>query len=119
MKKQKNKKYQHQEYANGKWFDFDLITQMANIGSEVIRALNWREKDNEAYAQASFERSLELFDLTVADPKNNNHRLKEILLARESWTDYFIGKNEYNSTAKIWHSYFLAFNFAYANLRGR
>lgn len=111
--------YQHKEYAAGKWNNLDLIAQMANIGSEVIRALNWRDKGNEAYAQAAFERSLELLDLTIDDPKNYNHRLKEILRTREAWVDYFSGKNEYHSTAKIWHDYFLAFNFAYANMRGR
>ncbi|MFH0950953.1 MAG: hypothetical protein V1765_00565 [bacterium] len=104
--------YQHQQQANGQWTQLNLMEQMANIGSEVIRALNWQEKNNKQYAQMAFERSLELFDLTAADPKNNNHRLKEILRAREVWVDYFFGDNQYQSTADSWRKYFLAFNYA-------
>ena len=104
--------YQHQQQALGKWQTLSLLEQMANIGSEVIRALNWQDKNNQEYAQAAFERSLELFDLTVADCKNHNQRLKEILRARELWSDYFFGDNQFKSSAKSWRNYFLAFNYA-------
>lgn len=103
--------YQHKNLASGGWFKLSLLSQLANIGSEVIRALRWRAKKNEAYAQAAFERSLELFDLTITDPKNLN-RLKEVLRAREAWVDFFAYDNSYHSTAEQWEKYFLAFNWA-------
>ncbi len=36
--------YQHKDLAAGRWSQLSLIEQMANIGSEVERALNWRIK---------------------------------------------------------------------------
>lgn len=103
--------YQHKNLAQGGWQKLNFLKQMANIGSEVGRALNWRAKNKEDYAQNAFERSLELFDLTVADPKNVS-RLSEVLRARECWVDFFAYDNIYNSTKKQWEKYFLAFNWA-------
>ncbi len=103
--------YQHKNLALGDWHKLSLLLQMANLGSEVMRALHWRTKGNDAYARAAFERSLELFDLTAADPKNIN-RLKEVLRAREIWVDFFAYDNIYNSTNLQWEKYFLAFNWA-------
>ncbi len=88
---------------------------MANIGSEVSRALKWQSKDREI-ARHAFERSLELFDRTVAD-KKNAARLKEILRAREMWVDFFASDNFYHSTREQWERYFLA--FAVAANRGK
>ena len=72
----------HQQLAAGRWQQFSLVTQLANIGSEVERAIKWKQKGNDEYFQRAFERMLELIDLTVADPKNRK-RLKEVLCARE------------------------------------
>lgn len=33
--------YQHKELAKDRWAKMSLCEQMANIGSEVSRALNW------------------------------------------------------------------------------
>lgn len=103
--------YQHKNLASGEWRKLPMLAQMANLGSEVIRALRWRAKGNGIYARAAFERSLELFDLTAADRKNIN-RLKEVLRAREAWVDFFAYDNFYHSTARQWERYFLAFNRA-------
>lgn len=87
-----------------------FAAQMANTGSEVARAIKWKNKNDPAYFQAAFERMLELIDLTVADPKNR-HRLKEALRAREMLADYLIYDNEYHSTGEQWEKYFYAFNY--------
>lgn len=107
----------HKELADGKWFEFSLLEQMTNIGSEVFRVISWRSKNKE-YCQKAFERSLELFDLTVIDPKNKK-RLKEILRCRELWVDYIYGNNQYNQTDTLWQNYFYAFNWAVSKRRER
>jgi len=84
---------------------------MANVGSEVERAIKWREKRNAQYSQMAFERALELLDFTVADGKNNK-RLKELLRLREVLADYFAFENAYQSSDKSFQNYFYAFNFA-------
>jgi hypothetical protein len=104
------KNFQHKAHASGKWRELTLIEQMANIGSEVFRANKWRDKSPDI-AQAAFERSLELFYLTIEDSKNK-HRLKEVLLAKEVWIDYFAGDNNYKSSAESLNKYFYEFNYA-------
>ena len=100
----------HKDLAGGRWFELSFVEQMANIGSEVFRAISWRDK-NKDVSQQAFERSLELFDLTAMDPKNKK-RLKEILRSRELWVDYIYCANQYRQNDAVWQNYFYAFNYA-------
>lgn len=102
---------QHQTLAGGRWKELTLLEQMANIGSEVERALNWRAKNNSVYSQKAFERALELIDLTL----ENTRRfpcLKEVARVREVLVDYFFGNNQYQSTESSWRKYFFYFTLA-------
>ena len=103
--------YQHKDLATGRWNNLSFVEQMANIGSEVERALNWRVKNNQAYSQQAFERALELIDLTL-DSAKGFARLKEVARAREAIVDYFSGQNEFKSTEALWRKYFLCFVYA-------
>ncbi|MDQ3003611.1 MAG: hypothetical protein M3Y08_20435 [Fibrobacterota bacterium] len=106
----------HSTLAEGRWFEFSLCAQMANIGSEVERAINWGRKGNPTYKQLAFYRAIELIDLTLRDPRHR-HRLREITRVREALADFLAFDNEYNSTEAQWKKYFLA--FAYAARQGR
>ncbi len=108
--------YQHQKLAEGKWFELSLTEQLANVGSEVERAIDWRNRGNKQYSQLAFERALELLGLTIDDPKNK-FRLKEPTRLYELLVDYFAGNNSFGSSDKLWHNYFLG--FAYAVRQGR
>ena len=108
----------HKELAAGRWFELSLIEQLANVGSDVVRTIKWRNKKNSDYSKKAFERALELLDLTAADPKNR-YRLKEILRIREALVDYFLFDNDYSSTDKLWEKYFYNFNYAAALKHGR
>ncbi|MDP2939473.1 MAG: hypothetical protein Q8O13_05305 [Candidatus Omnitrophota bacterium] len=103
--------YQHKSLAAGRWKEIPFLEQMANIGSEVERALNWRAKNNAEYSQQAFERALELIDLTLEGAKGFA-RLKELARLRESLVDYFLGTNEYQSSDESVRKYFLHFIFA-------
>ena len=103
--------YQHKELAAGRWKDLSLLEQMANIGSEVERALNWREKKNADYAQKALERAIELIGLTL-DNAGSFARLKEIARMKEAIVDYFYGTNQFESTESSWRSYFSHFTYA-------
>lgn len=103
--------YQHKNLAAGRWRRLSFIEQMANIGSEVERALNWQAKHNTDYALKAFERSLELFDLTIAGAKTFS-RLKELTRLREAILDYFFGTNQFMFTEESLRKYFS--NFIYA-----
>lgn len=103
--------YQHHDLAAGRWSQLTLAEQMANIGSEFERALNWRAKDNADYSRRAFERALELMDLTLAGAKGYA-RLKELARVREAMADHFAGTNQFGSTEASWRRYFLPFAYA-------
>lgn len=94
-----------------RWHDLSLMEQLANVGSEVERALNWQEKGNTEYTTISFERSLELLDYTT-EGMDNFYRLKELKRLREILVDYFAGQNIYHSSAGLFRNYFYGFNYA-------
>ena len=102
---------QHKGLAAGRWSRLPFLEQMANIGSEVERALNWRAKNNPDYCGRASERALELLDLSL-DGAKGFARLKEIARLREVVVDYFYGSNEYGSTEGSLRSYFSAFTRA-------
>lgn len=103
--------YQHKELAQGRWFNFTLNKQLANVGSEVIRTINWKNKGNKEYSQMAFYRALELLSLTIDDPENRK-QLKELTRLYEVLVDYFYADNQYGSTDQLWLNYFLPFNYA-------
>lgn len=103
--------YRHKELAAGQWGRMPFLEQMANIGSEIERALNWRAKNNAPYAERAFERALELFDLTL-DGVSTPSQAKEVARAREAAADYFLGANQFRSTDESWRRYFSAFAYA-------
>ncbi|MEW5895515.1 MAG: hypothetical protein AB1650_07150 [Candidatus Omnitrophota bacterium] len=96
---------QHKELAGGRWARMSLAEQMANIGSEVSRALNWQQKGKKDLSQKALHRAFELIDLTVADTKKYS-RLKELLRVREALADFFCGSNTFASSAILWQKYF-------------
>ncbi len=102
---------QHAGLAAGRWKRMPFVERMANIGSEVERALRWREKNNAEHSRKAFERALELVDLTLESPDKRS-QLKEIARLREALVDYFCGANEFRSTDSSWRKYFSHFTYA-------
>ncbi len=112
MRIHKNLTYEH-------WFTFTLFEQLANVGTDVARVIYWRDHDDLESSRQAFDRALELLDATIADPKNRNHRLKELLRAREALIDYFLYDNEYCTSDRFWQDYFYQFNYAAAVQKGK
>ena len=103
--------YQHKGLAAGRWRQLSFMEQMANIASEVERALKWRATNNAVFCQQAFERALELIDLTLEGAKGFS-RLKELTRLREAIVDYFFGQNQFRSTEVLWRKYFSHFTYA-------
>lgn len=105
-----NQNFQHKDLAAGRWFELALVEQLGNVGSEVGRMVRWQGKDEQAYAN-SFERALELIDLTIMDPRWRK-RLKEIARAREFLVDAYFGGKDYGTKLEDLDRYFLYFAVA-------
>ena len=101
----------HKDLAEGRWNELSLMEQLGNVGSEVSRTIQAKKRGDDARAISAFERSLELFDLTLACPQNSG-RCREITRAREFWVDFYSGSNQYGFTDQAWEEYFLQFGIA-------
>ena len=91
-------------HAEARWHTLSLPEQMGNIGSEVHRA-RMAERTNEQRFKNARDRTLELFDLTLSDPRWRG-RLREIARAREVFCDASLGGTEYGNTLEQLEKYF-------------
>lgn len=98
---------QHRELAGGRWWSLSIAEQFGNIGSEISRAAAWSTRHPQR-AEAALHRALELIDLTLDDPRHRGSvaRLREIARLREVVLDYFVGPNQYGSSAASLQKYF-------------
>ena len=104
-------KIQHARLAQGRWREMSFLHQMANIGSEVERFLNWRAKGNHEYSQRARDRALELLDLTL-DAHRRKGRLREVARVREALVDFSEGTNAFDLSEDFWRRYFTVFTLA-------
>ncbi len=101
---------QHSGLAAGGWGRLSLVQQLGNVGSEVSRALRWKDKDPQSFERAMI-RALELLDLSIQDPRWRR-RLKELTRARELLCDAWLGGQEFHSDLDGLNRYFFAFALA-------
>jgi hypothetical protein len=91
-----------------RWQKLSLIEQLANIGSEIYRVKMWQGKDKKLF-ENSIIKTLELFNLTLSDPKNKG-RLKEVARAKELFLDAVYNEaKEYKTTLDDLDKYFYQF----------
>ncbi len=93
-----------------RWGQFSLIEQLANIGSELNRALRW-EGENPQLFESAIYRTLELLDLTISDWRWRK-RLKELTRLREIICDTVWGEKEYQTSLADLERYFFYFALA-------
>lgn len=91
-----------------RWFAMPVGMQISNIGSEVGRAINWKNKNDYPKMMSFYKKAIDLLNLTKQDPKNQN-RLGELDFCTEELEDYFEGENYYNTTDEMLKKYYDAF----------
>lgn len=96
----------HLESARASWAKFSRIQQLANIGSEVSRAL--KSRGNQARYWGAVTRALDLFYLTVEDARWKGHR-RELLRVRELFAAAALGSDEYKTSLEDLDLYFDVF----------
>lgn len=78
--------------------------QMGNIGSEFSRMISLKQNEQLECAKNSFERFLELLDLTILKrPSRELFRLREVVC------DLFLEKHNYNVSVESLKDYFINF----------
>ena len=109
----------HKNAAAGGWARLELVEQLGNVGSEVERAIRAHQAGRTDRFEGAFERALELFDLTAADPRWQGHRCQEILRAREEFCRLFFDPDVPPGSARGLSRYFLGFAWAARALHHR
>lgn len=92
-----------------RWGRFTISEQLANVGSEVERAIRSFEAGHQPRFDNALARALALFDLTAADERWRGPRRREILRAREEFCRLFFDPLVPADSAKGLTKYFLAF----------
>lgn len=109
----------HADLAGGRWRSLTLIEQLANVGSEVDRAIKAHEAGRADRRDAAVNRGLELFDLTAADDRWRGPKRREVLRAREEFCALFWGDYDSPGGAASLSRYFLYFAVAARRGSGR
>lgn len=100
----------HQSLTQEHWQKFGLFEQLGNVGSEVNRALQWRNKDEDLYKNSMY-RAFELLDMSIQDYRWRND-WKELIRAKEALGDAMYGGKDYGSTLEDLDNYFFQFALA-------
>ena len=99
----------HAGLAAGGWETLSLAEQLANVGSEVDRAVAaWAAQRTDRFDRA-LARALELFDLTARDDRWRGHRRREILRWREAFCGLFFDPESATGGAEGVSAFFLRF----------
>lgn len=115
----KTKGFYHPELANGRWHRMTIAEQLGNVGSEYERALRWKQAGDHVGFEHAFARMLELLDLTIADPRWKNHRLKELTRLREVICDELVSETPEFVHESDLREYFLYFGILARSERDR
>lgn len=91
-----------------RWFEMGIGEQISNIGSEVNRAIRYKNRNDEVKKVNFYKKAKELLELSCEDPKNK-YRCGELQACIEELTDFFIGTNQYNTTDETLMKYYDAF----------
>lgn len=86
-----------------------MAEQLANVGSEVDRAIRNSQSGRASRFENALDRALELFDLTVADDRWRGTRRREVLRAREEFCRLFFDDDADSESARGLSRYFLQF----------
>jgi len=93
-----------------RWAELDIIEQMANISSEVGRAITAHKSGKTDQRDSAINRALELFALTADIMKDGktSYRLHEILRARDEFLSLFYN-GTFETDADAIDAYFTVF----------
>lgn len=99
----------HASLAAGRWAELTLAEQLANVGSEVDRAIRSWEAGRADRFEPALRRALELFDLTARDGRWRGPRRREILRSREEFCRLFFDHAPTGDAVRTLSAYFLRF----------
>lgn len=98
----------HKTFVGSGWLKLDLVTQLANVGSEFSRYNSLKSLGDIENAEKASDRLLELLDLTIADQRWSTKR-GELLRLREVVCCIMYDTHDYEVSSQTINNYFLDF----------
>ena len=95
-----------------RWYSMPVSEQMLNVGSEVHRAIRWKNRHDSGKAANFCSKAVEFLRIMQTDPKNSG-RIGEFEEGIFELQDYFTGDNIYNTTDETLIRYYDAFMGVY------
>lgn len=90
------------------WFAMPIGVQISNVGSEVHRAIRWKNRGDVQKKKSFCMKAIEFLELMKKDPKNQ-HRKGELDCCIDELQDYLMGENLYHTTEEQLVRYYDAF----------
>jgi len=84
----------HKNLNEEKWFSHSYSQQVLMIANELNRAKNFIFSKKFSEVNSCYERAFELVDLTSADPKWSDNRLRELRRFRELLAQQYMSENK-------------------------
>ena len=107
--------------AAGRWFEYPCDEQMANIGSDVYRAIKQYKENNLKRFSVYYDMALELFDLTIKD-KRWEEKSDEVIQMRERFSKLFSDSDSFKNLDEEFElvdNYFLQYAMSVSLKKGR
>ncbi len=82
--------------------------QISNVGSEVHRAIRWKNRGDVQKKNSFCMKAIEFLELMKKDPKNR-YRTGELDCCIDELQDYLMGENSYNTSEEQLIKYYDAF----------
>ena len=82
------------------WYNMPVGMQLANVGSEVNRAITWKRKGDAQRSAGFCNKAIEYLEIMKTDEKNRN-RIGELNFCIGVLKDYFLGEYIYNTTDEM------------------
>ena len=90
------------------WFAMPIGVQISNVGSEVHRAIRWKNKGDVQKKNSFCMKAIDFLEIMKTDPKNK-YRIGELDCCIDELKDYFMGENVYHTTEEQLMKYYDAF----------
>ena len=92
----KNLDLSHPELAE-RWGEMPFELQMGNIGSEISRAVKFKERGNDDRMFNAAKRAIELFEFSLDSNVQFYGRMVELCRGKEEFLDYIFGGNTFHT----------------------
>lgn len=85
------------DWKHNRWFTMTYELQISNVGSEVHRAIKYKNRGDDNMKKNMTHKAIEFLQYMIEDPSNKD-KIEEIEFRITQLIDYFMGENYLETT---------------------